>query len=318
MNFTKLELERALAAKTFKFPPILNTDGNKRKRTAADADAGTTIPLPKKRARGSTSIKPASGSVADAALSEVTGTIPNPVAPGSSDPTLEAVIPSGIDEPAPNPTNNTTPLSPTRKSQKSKRADPGADEETRAVVSSPKKLKKKKKKTKGNKTGETSIPRQDLVGEDKPNSKGESGPSSLPKEILTCQDAPVGAASDIPQSVLSPDQQTEANSPRVSPVHTVGRSDEDRAPVISPSPRPSSPTSGHPNAEGKESLSSNRPHSPIDFVLTDPFFGSLRGTENPDLDGAAAEAISSLLLAGCLFAKLSQDSASAAEVEELR
>ncbi|XP_057435535.1 uncharacterized protein LOC130728181 [Lotus japonicus] len=53
-------------------------------------------------------------------------------------------------------------------------------------------------------------------------------------------------------------------------------------------------------------------------MLTDPFFGSSKEAENPDLDGVAQEAISSLLRVGCLFAKFSKDSIPAAEVEELR
>ncbi|XP_057427215.1 uncharacterized protein LOC130720580 isoform X1 [Lotus japonicus] len=310
MNFTEVALKRALAADSLEFPPVFNTNGVKRKRAVADADAEVAASPLKKRTKRS-----------GAAPSGTVVTTPNVVATGSGEPIPDSILPLEIDKPAPMSTGDADQPSPTRKSQKSKRVTPGTDVKSRVATPLPQKSKKKKEKTKRPRAGETSAPRQDLVGREKPNPTGNVESSLFPEEVIVDQHASEDVPSGAPQTTLSPDHschQVGASPPRASLISTMSHGSGDQTPTALLPLRLSSPTDSHPIVDGQTCFVSNQQPSPVDFMLTDPFLGSMRGTENPDLDGVAREAISSLLRAGCLFAKLSQDSATTAEVEELR
>ncbi|XP_057443971.1 uncharacterized protein LOC130736142 [Lotus japonicus] len=188
--------------------------------------------------------------------------------------------------------------SPTRKSQKSKRVAPGTDEKSRVATPLPQKSKKKKKKKgKRPRAGETSAPRQGLVGGEKPNPTGDAGSSPFPEEVIADQHASEDVPSGAPQTTHSPDHschQAEASPPRASPVPTMSHGSGDQTPTASLPLRRSSPAASHPIVDGQTCFVSNQQPSPVDFMLTDPFLGSMRGTESPDLDGVEREAISSL------------------------
>ncbi|XP_057453961.1 uncharacterized protein LOC130745627 [Lotus japonicus] len=284
-NFTEASLQRALAADSPKFPPTFNTEGAKQKHTATSSDAEIAAP-PAKRFRGSSSTTtiPSAG---------VAKAVPSPKGPELT------------------PEDTVQPL-PLREIQKSKRGASGID-----APSPQKEKKKKKKKVKRSKTGDAAASPQALGGGEENASPGDTEPSPYPRGIATGKPNLEG----VPSAVLSPDRpspQVEATLDETLLARTVDPQGEDLAPRTPPSPCQTSFKANLTSTGDQAGSIPNQRTSPIDFVLSDNFFGSARVAEIPDLDQAAQEALFNLLRAGCLFAQLSRGSASSLEMERLQ